>query len=64
MSRYIGELSEGFRGNASPENLETLFQLITLYATAPRLGPVAKPTLPVQPRPLTHQVVRVIPTDQ
>ncbi len=37
---YISELSEGFSGNASPEDLETLFQLINLYSTAPRLDPV------------------------
>lgn len=37
VSPSIWELSEGFSGNASPEDLETLFQLITLYATAPRL---------------------------
>ena len=36
---YIGNLFEGFSGNASPEDLETLFQLITLYATEPRLDP-------------------------
>ena len=35
----IGELFEGFSGNSSPEDLETLFQLVTLYATAPRLDP-------------------------
>ena len=40
VSPYIGELFEGFRGNASPEDLETLFQLVTLYATEPRLDPV------------------------
>ena len=40
VSPYIGELFEGFRGRASPEDMETLFQLITLYATAPRLDPV------------------------
>ena len=40
VSPYIGELFEGFRGNASPKDLETLFQLITLYVTAPRLDPV------------------------
>ena len=39
VSPYIDELFEGFRGNASPDDLETLFQLITLYATAPRLDP-------------------------
>ncbi len=36
---YIEELFEGFSGNASPEDLETLFQLVTLYATEPRLDP-------------------------
>ena len=40
VSPYIGELYEGFRGQTSPEDIETLFQLITLYATAPRLDPV------------------------
>ena len=40
VSPYIGELFEGFNGNASPEDLETLFQLVTLYATEPRLDPV------------------------
>ena len=40
VSPYIGELFEGFRGNASPEDLETLFQLLWLYATEPRLDPV------------------------
>ena len=39
VSPYISELFEGFTGNASPEDMETLFQLITLYATAPRLDP-------------------------
>ncbi len=37
VSPYISELSEGFTGNASPEDMETLFQLIWLYATEPRL---------------------------
>ena len=36
---FIGDLFEGFSGNASPEDLETMFQLIALYATAPRLDP-------------------------
>ena len=40
VSPYIGELFEGFRGSASPGDMETLFQLITLYATAARLDPV------------------------
>ncbi len=40
VSPYIGELFEGLGGSASPEDMETLFQLITLYATEPRLDPV------------------------
>jgi zinc protease len=32
----ISELSEGFSGNAAPKDLETLFQLVYLYGTAPR----------------------------
>ena len=39
VSPYISELYEGLQGNASPEDLETLFQLITLYVTEPRLDP-------------------------
>ena len=37
VSPYIQELFEGFSGSASPEDMETMFQLITLYATEPRL---------------------------
>ena len=37
VSPVIGELSEGFGGSASTQDLETLFQLIFLYATEPRL---------------------------
>ena len=39
VTPYIGELFEGLNGSASPQDLESLFQLITLYATAPRLDP-------------------------
>ena len=39
VSPYIGELFEGFSGSASPEDMETMFQLISLYATAPRFDP-------------------------
>ncbi len=35
-SAYIGELSEGISGRASPRDLETLMQLIHLRFTAPR----------------------------
>lgn len=33
---YVSELEEGFSGNASPEDLETLLQLVHLYFTEPR----------------------------
>jgi len=33
---YIANLEEGFSGAASPQDLETLFQLAYLYGTAPR----------------------------
>lgn len=33
---YIDELDEGFSGGASPTDLETMFQLMYLYATVPR----------------------------
>ncbi|MEL6925404.1 MAG: insulinase family protein, partial [Bacteroidota bacterium] len=33
---YIGELSEGVNGGASPDDLQTMFELIYLYFTAPR----------------------------
>ena len=41
VSPYIGELFEGFRGSASPEDMETLFQLITLYSADPRVDPAS-----------------------
>ncbi len=34
---YIGELKEGFSGNATPRDVETLLQLTHLYFTQPRL---------------------------
>ena len=35
-SPFIGDEDEGFSGNASPRDLETMFQLVHLYATAAR----------------------------
>jgi zinc protease len=32
----LSQLSEGFSGNASPQDIETLFQLVYLYGTSPR----------------------------
>ena len=36
VSPYISELQEGFRGSATPKDLETMLQLTHLYFTAPR----------------------------
>lgn len=36
VSPYIGELEEGLGGSASPQDLETLFQLIHLHFISPR----------------------------
>lgn len=38
---YIGVTQEGVRGAASPQDLETMFQLIYLYITAPRVDSTA-----------------------
>ena len=40
VSPYIGSQFEGFSGSASPKDLETMFQLVTLYATDPQIDPV------------------------
>jgi zinc protease len=37
VNPYIGTLSEGFRAEASPQDLEEMFQLTNLYFTAPRM---------------------------
>jgi zinc protease len=37
----VSETGEGFSGSASPKDLETLFQLVYLYATAPRIDRAA-----------------------
>ncbi|HVS13956.1 MAG TPA: insulinase family protein [Thermoanaerobaculia bacterium] len=40
-SAYIGETSEGLAGGGSPQDLETIFQLVHLTVTAPRADPEA-----------------------
>lgn len=41
---YIDDLKEGFKGNASPKDFETLLQLTYLYFTAPRQDTTALKT--------------------
>jgi zinc protease len=51
VSPFIGEMEEGMRGNASPEDLEILFQLIHLYFTQPRADADALAAFQNQQRP-------------
>ena len=41
VNPYIGELTEGFTGKSTKKDLETMFQMINLYFTAPKKDPVA-----------------------
>jgi len=50
VSPYINELQEGINGSASPKDLETMFQLIYLYATQPRMDPKAFETFKASQR--------------
>jgi zinc protease len=37
VSPYVSELEEGLSGSASPADIETMFQLIYLYSSSPRM---------------------------
>lgn len=39
VTPFVGELSDGFQGSASPKDLETALQLIHAYVTKPRKDP-------------------------
>ena len=54
VAPYIGELFEGLSGSASPEDLETLFQLVTLYVTDHRLDPAYYSTYEARLRSLAE----------
>lgn len=41
VSPYIGSTSEGFSGQCSPNDLESLLQMLHLYFTKPRMDPEA-----------------------
>jgi len=41
VSPFIDELDEGMQGGSTPQDLETMFQLLYLRFTAPRADPVA-----------------------
>ena len=44
VSPYIGDREEGVNGTASPDDLETMFQLIHMYITQPRIDEQALST--------------------
>ncbi|MBX2819959.1 MAG: insulinase family protein [Rhodothermaceae bacterium] len=50
VSAFVSEFSEGMRGSASPEDLETMFQLVHLYATDSRVDSSALSTFQNQMR--------------
>jgi zinc protease len=52
VSPFIGEVSQGMSGGSTPQDLETLFQLIHLRFTAPRADPMAFAGVAAQARGL------------
>src|SRR4029453_19490172 len=49
---FVGETNEGMGGGSTPQDLETLFQLLYLRFTRPRADPVAFAAMQAQPRAL------------
>ncbi|MBK7873364.1 MAG: insulinase family protein [Saprospiraceae bacterium] len=58
ISPYIGELEEGFSGYASPEDFETLLQLIYLYFTEPRRDSVVMQSLITRQRSVYQNMMQ------
>lgn len=59
VSPSISEYSQGFGGSASPRDLETMLQLVYLYATAPRRDSVAFNAFKARVRPLLENRSRM-----
>lgn len=49
---FIGEINEGMQGGSTPQDLETLFQLVYLRFTQPRADPIAFAALASQAKGL------------
>src|SRR5262249_21903402 len=47
---FIGELNQGMRGGSTPQDIETMFQLLYLRFTAPRADPTAFAAVAAQAR--------------
>jgi zinc protease len=41
VAPFVGEINEGMQGGSTPQDLETMFQLLYLYFTQPRSDPAA-----------------------
>ncbi len=54
---YVSELYEGFNGYASPDDLETMLQLIYLYFTEPRKDSVALQSLISRQRTIVQNMM-------
>jgi zinc protease len=52
VAPYINEVEEGLRGGSTPQDLETMFQLLYLRFTQPRADPTAFAALALQARAL------------
>ena len=52
VAPFIGEIDEGMRGGSTPQDLETMFQLLHLRFTQPRADPVAFTAMASQARAL------------
>ena len=52
VSPYINEMGQGMAGGSTPQDLETMFQLLYLRFTQPRADPVAFAALAAQARAL------------
>ncbi len=52
VAPFIGEIEQGMRGGSTPEDLETMFQLLYLRFTQPRADPVVFAAMASQARAL------------
>ena len=52
MAPFIGEIEHGVRGGSTPQDLETMFQLLYLRFTQPRADPVVFTAMAAQARAL------------
>ena len=54
VAPFIGEIEQGMRGGSTPQDLETMFQLLYLRFTQPRADPVGSRRWRRRPRPCSR----------